>query len=66
MNGYTHHALLPLGKDETPYRLLTTNFVSTVELENHEIFEIEAEGPKILTDHAIRDALHLLRPSHLA
>ena len=52
--------------DETSYRLLTTDFVSTVELENHEIFEIETEGLKTLTNQVIRDALHLLRPSHLA
>ena len=28
MNGYTHHELLPLGDDPTPYRLLTTDYVS--------------------------------------
>ena len=27
MNSYTHHELLPLGEDPTPYRLLTTEYV---------------------------------------
>ena len=65
MNGYTHHALLPLGKDETPYRLLTTNFVSTVELENHDIFEIEAVGPKTLTSQVTFYAFNLLHSNNL-
>ena len=47
MNGYTHHELLPLGKDETPYRLLTTNFVSTVEFEGREILKVETEAIKL-------------------
>ncbi len=66
MNGYTHHELLPLGKDETPYRLLTTEHVSTVELEGREILKVDAEGLALLADQAIRDASHLLRPGHLA
>jgi fumarate hydratase class I len=66
MNGYEHHELLPLGKDETPYRLLSTDYVSTVEFEGREILKVDAEGLSLLADQAIRDASHLLRPGHLA
>ena len=66
MNGYTHHELLPLGKDETPYRLLTTDYVSTVEFAGRTVLTVEPEGLKMLADQAIRDASHLLRPDHLA
>ena len=66
MSGYTHHELLPLGKDETTYRLLTTDHVSTVEFEGREILKVDAAGLTLLADQAIRDASHLLRPSHLA
>jgi fumarate hydratase class I len=66
MSGYTHHELLPLGKDESPYRLLTADHVSTVEFEGHEILKVDAEGLALLADQAIRDASHLLRPGHLA
>ena len=66
MNGYTHHELLPLGEDPTPYRLLTTDFVSTSEFEGREILKVTSEGLTLLADQAIRDSAHLLRPGHLA
>ena len=66
MNGYTHHELLPLGDDTTPYRLLTTDYVSTGEFEGRPILKVASEGLILLADQAIRDSAHLLRPSHLA
>lgn len=66
MTDYIHHTLLPLGKDETPYRLLTSDHVSVVEFEGHEILKVAPEGLTLLADQAIRDSAHLLRPSHLA
>ncbi len=66
MNGYQHHPLLPLGKDETAYRQLTTDYVSTTQFEGQDILKVEAEGLTMLADQAIRDSAHLLRPSHLA
>ena len=66
MNGYTHHELLPLGEDPTPYRLLTTDYVSTGEFESRPILKVASEGLTLLADQAIRDSAHLLRPGHLA
>ena len=66
MNGYTHHELLPLGDDPTPYRLLTTDYVSTGEFEGRPILKVASEGLTLLADQAIRDSAHLLRPGHLA
>ena len=66
MNGYTHHELLPLGEDPTPYRLLTTDYVSTSQFEDREILKVASEGLTLLADQAIRDSAHLLRPGHLA
>ena len=66
MNGYTHHELLPLGDDPTPYRLLTTDYVSTSEFEGRPILKVASEGLTLLADQAIRDSAHLLRPGHLA
>ena len=65
MNGYTHHELIPLGHDPTPYRLLTTDFVSTAQFEGRTIVKVAPEGLTMLADQAIRDASHLLRPGHL-
>ena len=66
MNGYTHHELLSLGEDPTPYRLLTTDYVSTGEFEGRPILKVASEGLILLADQAIRDSAHLLRPGHLA
>ena len=66
MNGYVHRELLPLGEDPTPYRLLTTDCVSTGEFEGRPILKVASEGLTLLADQAIRDSAHLLRPGHLA
>ena len=66
MNGYTHRELLPLGEDPTPYRLLTTDYISTSEFEGRPILKVASEGLTYLADQAIRDSAHLLRPGHLA
>jgi len=65
MEEYTHRELMPLGQDQTPYRLLTSDFVSTVEFEGQTIVKVAPEGLTILADQAMRDASHLLRPGHL-
>ena len=50
MNGYTYHELLPLGEDPTPYRLLTTDYVSTGEFEGRPILKVASEGLTLLAD----------------
>jgi fumarate hydratase class I len=57
--------LLPLGPDETPYRLLTTEGVSTVEAAGRTFLQVEPEALTLLTREAFRDIAHLLRPGHL-
>ena len=66
MNKFVYQKLLPIGEDSTPYRHLTSNFVSTGYFEGKEILKIEMEGLTQLADQAIRDSAHLLRPGHLA
>ena len=65
MEEHTHRELMPLGQDQTPYRLLTSDFVSTVEFEGQTIVKVAPEGLTMLADQAMRDASHLLRPGHL-
>jgi fumarate hydratase class I len=57
--------LLPLGPSDTPYRLLTTDGVSTVEAAGREFLVVEPEALRLLTYTAMRDIAHLLRPGHL-
>jgi len=63
---FAYTDLLPLGTDETPYRLLTTEGVSTVEAAGRTFLQVEPEALRLLTDTAMRDIAHLLRPAHLA
>ena len=60
------HDIFPLGKDETEYRLLTSNHVSTVEVDGKTFLKIAPEGLTELAAIAMRDTSHLLRPAHLA
>jgi fumarate hydratase, class I len=58
--------LLPLGPDDTPYRLLTTEGVTTVEAAGRSFVQVEPEVLTRLTRTAFRDIAHWLRPAHLA
>jgi fumarate hydratase class I len=57
--------LLPLGPDETPYRLVTTEGVTTVDTDLGTFLRIEPEAIRRLTAEAMRDIAHYLRPGHL-
>eukprot|EP00937_MAST-01D_sp_MAST-1D-sp2_P006450 g6450.t1 len=53
-------------KDDTPYKLLTTDYVSTVQGPGgREFLEVAPEGLTLLAQHAMVDIAHLLRPAHL-
>jgi fumarate hydratase class I len=66
MPEFAYTDLLPLGPDETPYRLLTTEGVSTLEVAGRTFLTVEPEALRLLTATAVRDIQHLLRPGHLA
>ena len=53
------------GEDDTEYRLLTTDHISTHNVQGRTILEIEPEGLELLASTALRDTSHLLRPAHL-
>jgi fumarate hydratase class I len=63
---FLYTEMLPLGADETPYRLLTTEGVSEVTLGDRAFLSVEPEALRLLAYEAIRDIQHLLRPGHLA
>jgi fumarate hydratase class I len=53
------------GPDETPYRLLTDEGVSTFEAAGHAFLRVEPEAITELTRTAMYDIAHFLRPGHL-
>eukprot|EP01061_Rhynchopus_euleeides_P047411 TRINITY_DN9491_c0_g1_i1.p1 TRINITY_DN9491_c0_g1~~TRINITY_DN9491_c0_g1_i1.p1 ORF type:complete len:561 (+),score=245.95 TRINITY_DN9491_c0_g1_i1:32-1714(+) len=62
---FHHQDLFPLGEDTTPYKLVTKDHVKVVELGGREFLDIEAEGLTKLSEAAMADVSHLLRPGHL-
>ena len=58
--------MLPIGHDDTPYRRLTDDHVSTFEAAGQTFLRVEPEALTLLTRQAMRDIAHLLRPGHLA
>ncbi|WP_323096533.1 fumarate hydratase [Intrasporangium sp. YIM S08009] len=66
MAEFAYEDLLPIGADETPYRLLTTEGVRTVEGPGGRTFlEVDPEALRLLTETAMHDIAHYLRPGHL-
>ncbi|QSQ16040.1 fumarate hydratase [Myxococcus landrumensis] len=65
MTDFQFQDMLPLGKDETPYRLLTKDHVSTFEAGGRSFVQVAPEALTLLTREAMRDIAHLLRPGHL-
>lgn len=66
MNEFEYHKLLPVGEDDTPYRHLTSDFVSKGMFEGREILKVDTAGLTMLAEQSICDSAHLLRPGHLA
>jgi len=63
---FAYEDLLPIGSDETPYRLLTTEGVRAVDGPGGRTFlEVDDEALRLLTETAMHDIAHYLRPGHL-
>jgi fumarate hydratase class I len=66
MADHPYTDLLPLGEDQTPYRLLGTDGVETVQAAGRTFLQVAPEALRLLTDTAMHDIAHFLRPAHLA
>jgi fumarate hydratase class I len=63
---FEYEDLLPQGADHTTYRLLTTQGVQTVQgPDGREFLEVAPEALRLLTETAMHDIAHYLRPAHL-
>jgi fumarate hydratase class I len=65
MADFSYTDVLPLGADDTPYRLVTTEGIATVEAAGRTFLQVEPEVLTLLTAEAMHDIAHLLRPGHL-
>src|ERR1700689_4604874 len=66
MPEFGYSDLLPLGDDDTTYRLLSTEGVRTREAFGTTFTEVEPQALTLLTSTAMHDIAHMLRPAHLS
>ncbi|MFE6690037.1 fumarate hydratase [Streptomyces sp. NPDC057743] len=66
MPDFAYTDLLPTGEDNTPYRLVTSEGVSTFEADGRTFLKVEPEALRKLAAEAMHDIAHYLRPTHLA
>lgn len=67
MADFAYADLLPLGTDQTTYRKLSDSSVRTTEGPGGRTFlEVGTDALRLLTDIAMHDIAHYLRPTHLA
>ena len=62
---FSYSDLLPLGEDTTKYRLISKDGVCVVKLGDQEFLQVSPEAIAKLTEVAIHDINHYLRPDHL-
>jgi fumarate hydratase, class I len=65
MNAFIHHEMFPLAEDDTPYHLLTSDFVETESFDGETILKVDGKALAFLAQEALRDASHFLRTNHL-
>ncbi|HEX8802850.1 MAG TPA: fumarate hydratase [Acidimicrobiales bacterium] len=66
MTGFAHTPLLPLGPDDTTYRLVTSDGVGSLDAGGHRFLTVEPDVLTTLTREAMHDIAHYLRTGHLA
>ena len=65
MSSFTYQPFFPLRPDGTPYRKLTSDYVSTIDAGGERLLRVAPEGLTLLAEAAFADIAHLLRPGHL-
>ena len=65
MSDYVHYPMFPLAAEDTPWRKLTGDHVSTSTFEGETVLKVDSQALTLLTAEAFKDISHLLRPRHL-
>lgn len=65
MSDFQYTELLPVSPSQTPYRLVSKEGFDVIELGNRTFLKIQPETLSMITEVALRDIQHLLRPGHL-
>jgi fumarate hydratase class I len=65
MADFKYQKPFPILKDTTPYRLITKDYVSTIEVDGRKILKVDPKGLELLSKEAFADVSFYLRPTHL-
>lgn len=65
MSDFAYKKMFPIQKDTTKYRLLTKDFVSTIEVDGRKILKVDPQALELLAKEAAYDVSFFLRTAHL-
>lgn len=65
MGDFKYQKPFPIKKDDTSYRLLSKEYVSTIEVDGRKILKVDPKGLELLSKEAFADVSFYLRPAHL-
>ncbi|RUT79134.1 fumarate hydratase [Ancylomarina longa] len=66
MSDFKYQKPFPITKDTTKYRLLSKDYVSTIEVDGRKILKVDPKALELLSKEAFTDVSFFLRPAHLA
>lgn len=65
MAEFTYEKPFPLLKDETTYKLISKEHISTINVDGREILKVDAKALELLAEEAMADVSFMLRTAHL-
>ncbi|MCT4616116.1 MAG: fumarate hydratase [Marinifilaceae bacterium] len=65
MSEFKYQNPFPIQKDDTEYRLVSKEHISTIEIDGRKILKVEPEALELLAKEAFGDVSFYLRPAHL-
>jgi len=65
MADFFYQEPFPILRDETKYKLISSDYVKTVEFDGRKILKVDPKALELLAEHALNDVSFLLRPAHL-
>ena len=65
MAEFNYEKLFPLQRDNTEYKLLSKEYVSTINVDGREVLKVDPKGIELLAEQAMEDVSFMLRTAHL-
>ncbi len=66
MADFKYQKPFPIKKDTTEYKLISKDFVSSIEIDGRKILKVDPKGLELLAEQAMADVSFFLRTAHLS